>query len=112
MQGVSVHTGKPLSGTEHLRQSITDILTTPIGTRVMRRDYGSRLFDLIDAPSTPGTVIDIYSAAATAIKQWEPRYKVSRIRVAAISVGRLVLDIFGLDKESGQILALEGIEIA
>lgn len=26
---------------DHIRQSVQDILTTPIGTRIMRREYGS-----------------------------------------------------------------------
>ena len=47
MTGMDRETGKSLSGIEHLRQSIRDILTTPIGSRVMRRDYGSRLFELL-----------------------------------------------------------------
>lgn len=39
MNGISATTGRPLSGIDHLRQSIRDILTTPIGSRVMRRLY-------------------------------------------------------------------------
>ncbi len=50
MRGTDANTGKALSGLEHLRQSVRDILTTPIGTRVMRREYGSQLYALIDAP--------------------------------------------------------------
>jgi phage baseplate assembly protein W len=49
MIGLDASTGKQLSGMAHLRQSVRDILTTPIGTRVMRRDYGSRLYRLVDA---------------------------------------------------------------
>ena len=30
-------TGTAISGLEHLRQSVGDILSTPIGSRVMRR---------------------------------------------------------------------------
>lgn len=41
MRGMNSETGKTISGIEHLKQSIVDILTTPVGTRVMRRDYGS-----------------------------------------------------------------------
>ncbi|MCV6588938.1 MAG: hypothetical protein OIF57_07920 [Marinobacterium sp.] len=51
MQGMDSVTGKPLADMAHIRQSITNILTTPIGTRVMRRDYGSVLPDLIDRPT-------------------------------------------------------------
>ncbi len=51
--GMNAATGRNLTGLDHLHQSIADILSTPIGTRVMRRDYGSRLPELIDAPMTP-----------------------------------------------------------
>ena len=54
MNGINAHTGQALSGIDHLRQSIRDILTTRIGTRVMRRDYGSRLPTLVDNPMTQG----------------------------------------------------------
>ena len=53
MIGLNATNGQALSGLDHLRQSIRDILTTRIGTRVMRRDYGSRLPDLVDSPVTP-----------------------------------------------------------
>jgi len=47
MNGIHAVTGRSLAGLGHLNQSIRDILTTPIGSRVMRRQYGSRLFDLM-----------------------------------------------------------------
>lgn len=46
MSGTSRLTGRVIDQDAHLTQSITDILTTPKGSRVMRRDYGSRLADL------------------------------------------------------------------
>ena len=39
---------------EHIDQSIGDILSTPIGTRVMRPDYGSRIPRLVDRPINQG----------------------------------------------------------
>ena len=41
MIGMDRRTGLPLSGIEHLRQSIEDILTTPLGSRRMLPEYGS-----------------------------------------------------------------------
>lgn len=41
--GMNRETGKALTGIEHIQQSIRDILVTPIGSRVMRRKYGSAL---------------------------------------------------------------------
>ena len=34
---------------DHIRQSILDIVSTPVGTRVMRPEYGSRAPRLVDA---------------------------------------------------------------
>lgn len=65
---------------EHIRQSIGDILTTPIGTRVMRRDYGSQLSELIDRPINSVLALQIAAASVMAIKRWEPRVEVTRFR--------------------------------
>ena len=73
------HSGHPLSPMEHLRQSVGDILTTPIGSRVLRRDYGSMLLDLIDQPANALTKLRLYAAVATALMRWEPRIRVKKI---------------------------------
>jgi|GEM_PF-4022428 len=38
-------TGAPIGERADIVQAVADILTTPIGTRVERRAYGSMLFD-------------------------------------------------------------------
>lgn len=81
MTGVDRNTGKRLSGNAHLAQSIGDILTTPLGSRVMRRDYGSMLFDLIDQPLNSATRLLIYAATALALRRWEPRIRVRKVRL-------------------------------
>ena len=43
-QGMNRNTGLGISDTEHISQSMRDILLTPVGSRVMRREYGSLLF--------------------------------------------------------------------
>ena len=55
MTGMSRFTGEKLdpNSDAHLVQSIGDILTTPLGSRVLRRSYGSELPDLIDQPIEP-----------------------------------------------------------
>lgn len=84
-------TGRPISRIEHIKQSIRDIVTTPIGTRVMRREYGSRLFDLVDSPGNPVGILRIVAAAADAIARWEPRVRVTAGRVTVDTDGRAVL---------------------
>lgn len=94
MIGTSRHTGRMIDGDAHLAQSIADILTTPRGTRVMRRDYGSRLPDLLDAPMNGETVIDVFAESADAIDLWEPRFRLARVQLAAADAGgfEIVLD--------------------
>lgn len=48
-------TGRRLESIEHLKQSIAIILTTPLGSRLERRTFGSLLPGLIDAPFNPAT---------------------------------------------------------
>ena len=62
MKGMSRKTGKYLNDLEHLKQSIVDILTTPVGSRVMRREYGSNLFYLVDRPVNRDFLQQIYAA--------------------------------------------------
>jgi len=79
--GMSRSTGKALSGDDHLAQSIGDILSTPIGSRVMRRDYGSMLFELIDQPMNAVTRLLVFAATAIALAKWEPRIKLQRVQL-------------------------------
>lgn len=98
MSGMNRHTGGSLDGNEHLAQSIGDILSTPIGTRVMpSRDYGSMLPDLIDQPLNSGTRLLIYAASAQAIARWEPRIKLRKVTLSlkAAGEGRIVVRLEG-----------------
>lgn len=109
MLGMSADTGTALSGRDHLAQSIRDILATPIGSRVMRREYGSNLPDLLDAPMTSDLLVEIYAETAVALDRWEPRFQLSSVSVAEAGDGRLVLDLYGEDLVNGEPLAMEGV---
>ncbi|WP_322528555.1 GPW/gp25 family protein [Salinicola sp. LHM] len=80
MPGMNRATGQSIDGLEHIRQSIADILTTPIGSRVMRREYGSLIPSLIDQPTNDALMLQVYSAAVMAIIRWEPRVTIQSIR--------------------------------
>ena len=111
MYGTSATTGRKLSGIEHLRQSIRDILTTPLGSRVMRRDYGSRLFDLIDAPYSSATKLAIIAATVEALMTWEPRIDVEEVFLRSYQPGTIVIDLTGRYLPDGNEITLDGIEI-
>lgn len=79
-QGMDRNTGRMLTDEAHLQQSIVDILTTWVGSRVMRREYGSRVPELLDMPMTDGTLLQLYAAIADALRKWEPRFTLKRIQ--------------------------------
>ncbi len=64
--GMNSQTGLTISETDHIRQSVRDILVTPLGSRVMRREYGSLLSALIDQPQTPALRLQIMAACYSA----------------------------------------------
>jgi phage baseplate assembly protein W len=109
MQGMNRNTGRKLSGVDHLRQSIVDILTTPIGSRVMRRDYGSRLYQLVDGPINRALFVEVYAATAEALVKWEPRFQLSRVQVESVKPGQTSIALEGLYLPENRSLSLEGV---
>ncbi|WP_054888423.1 GPW/gp25 family protein [Pseudomonas sp. NBRC 111118] len=88
------HTGETIADEDHIAQSLVDILSTRIGTRVMRRDYGSLIPDLIDQPLNPANRLRLYAASAAAIMQWEPRITLAMVRLDVDSLsGAAILEI-------------------
>lgn len=65
---------------DHIKQSVGDILTTKIGTRIQRRDYGSNIPSLIDRPIDRALMLQIASCAVMALSKWEPRLRISQFR--------------------------------
>lgn len=107
MIGMSATTGRAIEGNTHLAQSIADILTTPIGSRVMRREYGSQLPDLIDWPTNDATRLQAYAATAMALLRWEPRIRLSRVQLfLGEQPGQVVLDIEGSRADVNEPLSL------
>jgi phage baseplate assembly protein W len=97
MKGMNAQTGQHLDGFDHLKQSIADILRTPVGSRVMLRDYGSNIPRLVDAPMNPKTIPLIYAATAEALDKWEPRLKLQRVQVLSVGAnGTITLSVEGV----------------
>ncbi|MBV4533249.1 GPW/gp25 family protein [Pseudomonas sp. SWRI107] len=95
MIGMDRRTGQPLNGVAHLRQSIEDILTTPLGSRRMRPDYGSQLRRYIDLPVNAGWKSAVQAEVARALGRWEPRLALERVRVVAVLDGQVSLALSG-----------------
>lgn len=103
MRGLNSVRGDSIQGVEHVRQSITQILTTPVGSRLMRREFGSLVPELIDHPCNDETRMLLFAATATALHRWEPRFRLQQVHLADVDIhGRAVLELSGAILFDGQ----------
>ncbi len=78
---------------EHISQAIQDILTTPLGSRIMRRNYGSLLPQLISTPFNDVNRMQLFAATATALIQWEDRINLESIAIEFVEQGKFVIEL-------------------
>lgn len=98
MIGMSATTGKAISGRERLAQRIWFILATPIGSRLMRRDFGSMLLILMDQPINAALPMLLRAATAIALAKWMPSLTVTRVLLSGDPAkGELTIGIEGKD---------------
>ena len=83
--------------TTDIDQAIITILSTGIGQRVMRPDFGCKIHDLAFAPINAQTLGLVQRYVEEAIGWWEPRVDVVDIEVTTDSslraVGQLIINI-------------------
>ncbi|MFT4314709.1 MAG: GPW/gp25 family protein [Wolbachia pipientis] len=111
MRGMSNKTGKELERIEHLKQSIIDILTTPVNSRIMRRSYGSRLLELVDKPINRDLTLEIYAATAEALGKFERRFKLEKVKIEGVKEGRVTLNLEGVYLPEGKFINISGIVV-
>lgn len=79
MAGIDRHTGKVMPNYDHALQSVEVVLSTRIGTRVMRRQFCGGAAELLGRAVTPPLFTLFQQLVATAIDIWEPRFRVRQI---------------------------------
>jgi phage baseplate assembly protein W len=68
-------------GEKEIEQAIFIILNTPLGQRVMRPHFGSRLNELVFAPNNAQTHAQAKRFIEDALGMWEPRIYVDHVQV-------------------------------
>lgn len=78
-----------------LEQAIQIILSTSPGQRVMRPTFGCRLQELVFAPNNSQTAAQARRYVEEALGMWEPRIRVTDVRVGPDpnSASRLLIEI-------------------
>ncbi len=81
------------SDEENIKQSIYLILSTRKKERPFRPDFGSNLFDLVDAPYNAKTRAQIVAECIQAIREYEPRVKLQKVYVNMPGPGQVAIQV-------------------
>ncbi|MBI1620158.1 GPW/gp25 family protein [Aquamicrobium zhengzhouense] len=99
MAGIDRRTGKVIDNLSSAYQGVEVTLATRIGSRIMRREFGGGVVELLGRAVVPSLFAAWQQLVATAIDLWEPRFAVRRI-VPTGSVDQLRLGQAGLRIEA------------
>lgn len=69
-------------GEDKVRQSVLTILSTALGERQMRADFGSMIHDQVFASIRPATISSVGFNVQEALIAWEPRIDIQNVRVS------------------------------
>lgn len=72
-----------------IENSIKDILLTPLGSRVMLPEYGSRIYELIDRRVDDEFRADLACFVIEAVEKWEKRVKIDEVRLIGLKDHKL-----------------------
>ena len=72
-----------------IENSIKDILLTPLGSRVMLPEYGSRIYELIDRKVDDEFRADLACFVIEAVEKWEKRVKIDEVSLIGLKDHKL-----------------------
>lgn len=93
------------SGADKLKENIIHILLTGPGERVMQRDYGAGLRQLVHDPNNDALRAIVQHQIAKSINRWEPRVAVEEVRVA-VDGAQLMTQIIFVVRRTRQFQSL------
>lgn len=67
MKSGMAHSGELITGLDYLKQRIFDVINTPLGSIVGRRNFGSRFHELVDHNINDEFYMDAYIRLADAL---------------------------------------------
>ena len=78
-----------------IEQAMKIILLTSPGQRVMRPKFGCRIHELLFAPNNAATAAQAARFTEDALEMWEPRIKVTDVKVFSdpYQDGRLIIEV-------------------
>jgi uncharacterized protein len=109
--GMNAKNGNPIvDNTDYLKQSINDIIKTPIGHRLMRRNYGSNIMAFADMPLNNNTLLQIQACLANALLQQEKNFLLKKVSVQQ-NLAKITVTIQGNYQDTTNPVELENIQL-
>lgn len=99
MTDLDRHTYQPIDNFASALQGVEVILSTRIGSRIMRREFGGGIVELLGRALTASLFAAFQQLLATAIDLWEPRFSVRKVSVTG-SVEEIRAGTAGLSIEA------------
>lgn len=109
--GIDRVTFQPITGWDHIKQSIAYLLATPIGSRVLRRKAGAGVESRIDRPQSETEILGLYMDIATALEPrvvdgvqlGEPRFRLTQIVFNPSETGVILVELTGIEYPRGHL---------
>lgn len=110
-KGTDRDTGAEIGGIPYLRQRLYDVINTPLGSLVGRRDFGSRFYELVDRNVDARFHMEAYIRLSEAIN--DPMngledFSLSEMVVEREGPGHYAITISGTTKD-GETVEMDGI---
>lgn len=110
--GMNKETGEAITGVAYLRQRLQDVINTPIGSLVGRRDFGSRLYEMLDHNIDESFRMNAYIRMAEAIA--DPAnglddFKLTEMLFAKGDAAHIEITLTGVYLVNNQSVTMDGI---
>ncbi len=93
------------AGDRKIKENIIHLLLTGIGERVMQREYGGGIWQLVHDPNNKVLRAIVQHQISKAIGKWEPRVLLQNVQVAQ-KEGTLTIEIQYVERQTQQFQLL------
>ncbi|MDR2008088.1 MAG: GPW/gp25 family protein [Alphaproteobacteria bacterium] len=101
---MNINTGKSLTKTDSLNQSINLILLTPKGERVLNRNFGSNISETLGQPIN-NVIMEISAEVISALQSNDSRILVDNVSISAENNALNLITINYNNGETGRVFA-------
>jgi phage baseplate assembly protein W len=96
---------RPVTDEAAVKNSLLNLIRTPVGTRPSNLDYGSRVEEYLFAQADPETEAELNEEVASSIERFEPRVMVVSVESNILDYGvEIIVEYYVKNFKDKQIL--------